>query len=147
MTPTSNELDGKETIDMPSAKPTPTTSPSDMIDARIAELGDWRGELLADLRALIRRADPDIVEGWKWRGVPTWEHDGIVCTGESYRDKVKLTFANGAKLDDPTGVFNSSLEGNVRRAVDYFEGDTIDETALTALVRGAIDLSAAKRKR
>lgn len=122
-------------------------SPSELIDERIAELGDWRGELLGQVRAVIRAADPDVVEEWKWRGVPTWEHDGIICTGETYKDKVKLTFAKGASLDDPTGLFNSSLEGNVRRALDLFEGDELDEAALADLVRAAIALNEAKAKR
>jgi hypothetical protein len=119
-------------------------SPSELIDARIAELGDWRGKTLARVRRLIHRADRDVVEEWKWRGVPTWEHDGIICTGETYKDKVKLTFAKGASLDDPTGLFNSSLDGNVRRAIDVFEGDRIDERAFTALVRTAVALNESK---
>ena len=102
-------------------------SPSALIDARIAELGDWRGEMLARLRALVHEADPDVVEEWKWRGVPTWSHDGILCTGETYKNVVKMTFAKGASLEDPSGLFNSSLEGNVRRAIDFHEGDKIDE--------------------
>src|SRR5918993_538975 len=128
-----------------------TDSPAQLIDARIEELGDWRGETLARVRALINEADPDVVEEVKWRkpaspgGVPVWEHDGIVCTGETYKDKVKLTFANGAALDDPAGLFNSSLDGNVRRAIDIHEGDKIDETALKALVRAAIALNTSKR--
>ena len=125
-------------------------SPSHLIDARIAELGDWRGETLARVRALIRQADPDVVETWKWRGVPVWEHAGILCTGETYKAVVKLTFAKGAALDDPTRLFNASLEGNVRRAVDFHEGDAIDEEALKALIRAAVALnasSAAKKKR
>jgi hypothetical protein len=125
-------------------------SPSHLIDARIAELGDWRGETLARVRALIRQADPDVVETWKWRGVPVWEHAGIICTGETYKAVVKLTFARGAALDDPARLFNSSLEGNVRRAVDFHEGEAIDEEALKALIRAAVTLnasSAAKKKR
>ena len=117
------------------------------IDARIVELGDWRGETLARLRALIREADPDIVETWKWRGVPVWERDGILCTGETYRNVVKLTFARGAALDDPAGLFNSSLEGNVRRAIDVREGEPVDGAALKALVREAIALNRAKKRR
>jgi hypothetical protein len=113
-------------------------SPSELIDARISELGDWRGEKLARLRALIKEADPDIVEEWKWRGVPTWYHDGIICTGESYKSVVKTTFAKGASLDDAAGLFNSSLEGNVRRAIDFHEGEAIDEEAFKALVRAAV---------
>ena len=122
-------------------------TPSDRIDARIAELGDWRGETLAWVRDIIRGSDPEIVEEWKWRGVPVWERDGIICTGETYKDKVKLTFAKGAALDDPTGLFNSSLDGNVRRAIDIFEGERPDKTALAALVRAAIDLNLSKKKR
>ena len=121
-----------------------TTSPSEQIDARIAELDDWRGETLARVRALVKQADPDVVEEWKWRGVPVWEHDGIICTGETYKEVVKLTFAKGASLDDPSGLFNSSLEGNTRRAIDIREGDEIDEDALKGLVRAAADLNAAK---
>src|SRR3954469_7628 len=122
-------------------------SPSQLIDQRIAELGDWRGEMLARLRALIREADPEVVETWKWRGVPVWEHDGIISTGETYRNVVKMTFAKGASLDDPSGLFNSSLEGNVRRAIDFREGEEIDETALKALVRAAVALNAARPAR
>jgi hypothetical protein len=118
-------------------------SPSRLIDARIKELGDWRGEMLARVRRLIREADPEVVEEWKWRGVPVWEHDGIICTGETYKAVVKLTFAKGAALSDPTSLFNSSLEGNVRRAIDIREGDTIDGKALTALVRAAVALNTA----
>jgi hypothetical protein len=120
-------------------------SPSGLIDARIAELGDWRGRALARARALIKEADPDVVETWKWRGVPVWEDDGIICTGETYRDKVKLTFARGAALKDPSHLFNSSLEGNVRRAIDIHEGEKINEKALKALVRDAVALNRAKR--
>ena len=120
------------------------TSPSQLIDARIRELGDWRGETLSRLRALVKQADPDIVEEWKWRGVPTWYHDGIVCTGESYKSVVKVTFAKGAALDDPAGLFNSSLGGNTRRAIDFQEGAMIDETAFKALVRAAVALNASK---
>src|SRR6201992_3820564 len=108
-------------------------SPSQLIDERIAELNDWRGKMLARLRALIKQADPEVVEEWKWRGVPVWEHDGIICTGESYKAVVKLTFAKGAALDDPSKLFNSSLDGNVRRAIDLHEGDTLDKTAFKAL--------------
>ena len=117
-------------------------SPSALIDARIEELGDWRGETLARVRALVKRADPDIVEEWKWRGVPTWYHDGIVCTGETYKKVVKMTFAKGAALEDPAGLFNSSLEGKVRRAIDFHEGEEIDEEALVALIRAAVALNA-----
>ena len=116
-------------------------SPSQLIDKRIDELGDWRGEMLARLRALIKQADPEVVEEWKWRGVPVWEHDGMICTGETYKEVVKLTFAKGASLDDPAGLFNSSLDGNVRRAIDIREGEAIDEDALKALVRSAVALT------
>jgi hypothetical protein len=123
---------------------------SDLIDARIAELDDWRGELLARIRALIKEADPDVVEDVKWRkpsspsGVPVWSHDGMICTGETYKSTVKLTFARGASLDDPSGLFNSSLEGNTRRAIDFREGDTIDEHALKALIRAAVALNTSR---
>ncbi len=116
-------------------------SASQMIDARIRELGDWRGEMLARLRGLIRDADPEAVETWKWRGVPVWEHGGIICTGETYKSVVKLTFAKGASLDDPAGLFNSSLEGNTRRAIDFHAGDEVDEAALKALIRAAVALN------
>jgi hypothetical protein len=119
-------------------------SPSQMIDARISDLGGWRGKMLAHLRALIRQAVPDVTEEWKWRGVPVWYHDGMICTGETYKTVVKLTFAKGAALDDPSGVFNSSLDGNVRRAVDFHEGDVIDDAALTALIRAAVALNTPK---
>lgn len=117
-------------------------TPSELIDARIAELDDWRGAMLAKLRSVIRKADPDIVEEWKWRGVPVWSHAGIICTGETYRNVVKMTFAKGAALDDPSGLFNASLEGNTRRAIDFHEGDGIDEAALEALIRAGIALNA-----
>jgi hypothetical protein len=120
-------------------------SASRLIDARIGELGDWRGETLARVRSLIREADPDVVEAWKWRGVPVWEHAGIICTGETYKTVVKLTFAKGAALPDPSGLFNASLEGNVRRAIDIHEGDTIDEKALQALIRAAVALNTSAR--
>ncbi len=120
-------------------------SPSRLIDKRIEEFADWRGETLARLRAIIKKADPDIVEEWKWRGVPVWEHDGIICTGETYKAAVKMTFAKGASLPDPAGLFNSSLEGNTRRAIDLHEGEAIDEAALTALVRAAVALNTSKR--
>ena len=116
-------------------------SPSQQIDARIRELGDWRGELLKRIRALVKEADPEVVEEWKWRGVPVWEHDGILCTGETYKSVVKMTFAKGASLPDPKGLFNSSLEGNVRRAIDFREGEKIDEKALKDLVRAAVALN------
>ena len=117
------------------------TSASQLIDARIAELDDWRGEMLGRLRALVKEADPEVVEEWKWRGVPVWAHDGIICTGETYKSVVKMTFAKGASLEDPSGLFNSSLEGNTRRAIDFHEGETIDEEALKALVRDAVILN------
>lgn len=117
-------------------------SPAQLIDQRIEELGDWRGEMLARLRALIKQVDPQVVEEWKWRGVPVWYHDGMVCTGETYKAAVKITFANGAALDDPAGLFNSSLEGNTRRAIDFHEGEKINEKAFKALVREAIALNA-----
>jgi hypothetical protein len=116
-------------------------SPSELIDKRIAELGDWRGETLARVRELIKQADPEVVEEWKWRGTPVWSHDGIICTGETYKSVVKMTFAKGASLEDPSGLFNSSLEGNVRRAIDFHEGDKIDEKALKALIRSAVALN------
>ncbi len=116
-------------------------SASALIDERIVELGDWRGKMLAKVRELIRKTDPDIVEEWKWRGVPTWYHDGIVCTGETYKTHVKLTFAKGAALKDPAGLFNSSLDGNVRRAIDIQEGDKVDMTALKDLIRAAVALN------
>jgi hypothetical protein len=122
-------------------------SPSELIDARIEELGDWRGEVLGRIRRLVKQADPDIVEEWKWRGVPVWEHDGMVCTGETYKEYVKVTFAKGAALDDPAGLFNSSLEGNTRRAIDFREGEKIDEQALKTLVRDAVALNTAKAKK
>ncbi len=118
-----------------------TDSPSQLIDARIKELSDWRGDTLARIRKLIKQAEPEVVEEWKWRGVPTWYHDGMICTGETYADKVKVTFAKGASLDDPKGMFNSSLDGNTRRAIDFHEGDKIDEKAFMALVRAAVDLN------
>jgi hypothetical protein len=130
-----------------SAKEATGPSPSKMIDGRIKELGDWRGEMLKRIRALIKEADPDVVEEWKWRGVPVWEHDGIICTGETYKAIVKLTFARGAALDDPAGLFNSSLDGNVRRAIDIGEGAKINEKALKALIRAAAELNASKAKK
>ena len=125
-----------------------TKAPSQLIDARIKELGDWRGETLGRIRALIKEADPAVVEEWKWRGVPTWYHDGsIICTGETYKAVVKTTFAKGAALKDPSKLFNSSLEGNVRRAIDFHEGEKINEKAFKALIRAAVDLNTAKGKR
>ena len=122
-------------------------SPSQLIDARIKELGDWRGETLARVRMLIKQAVPDVAEEWKWRGVPVWSHAGIICTGETYKTVVKMTFANGASLDDPSGLFNSSLEGNTRRAIDFSEGDKINERALKTLVRAAADCNQVKSKK
>ena len=127
-------------------EPQEPDSPSEQIDLRIAEFDDWRGEMLARIRALIKQADPDVIEEWKWRkatnpGVPVWSHDGIICTGETYKSVVKTTFAKGASLEDPSGLFNSSLEGNVRRAIDFREGEEIDETAFKALVRAAVALN------
>ena len=123
-----------------------TVSASAHIDARIDDLGDWRGAMLRRIRELVREADPDVVETWKWRGVPVWEHDGILCTGETYKNVVKMTFAHGAALADPTGLFNASLDGNTRRASDFREGDDIDEDALKALIRAAVALNAEKRR-
>ncbi|MFB6419366.1 MULTISPECIES: DUF1801 domain-containing protein [Bradyrhizobium] len=128
-----------------SAKETGAASASKLIDGRIRELGDWRGEMLGRIRDLIKQADPDVVEAWKWRGVPVWEHDGIICTGETYKEVVKMTFAKGAALEDPAGLFNSSLDGNVRRAIDIREGDKIDAKALKALIRAAVELNASKK--
>ena len=122
-------------------------SPSELIDGRIEELGDWRGEMLDRLRALIHQADPDVVETWKWRGVPVWEHDGMICTGETYKSVVKLTFAKGAALPDPAGLFNSSLEGNTRRAIDFQEGEEVNEEAFKVLVRAAVALNKSKGRK
>jgi len=121
-------------------------SPSQLIDARIEELGDWRGEMLSRLRAVVKEADPEVVEEWKWRGVPTWYHDGMICTGETYKNVVKMTFAKGAALKDPSGLFNSSLDGNTRRAIDFREGQEIDEKALKTLVRAAVTLNQSKAR-
>ena len=121
-------------------------SPSQLIDARIKELGDWRGKMLGRLRTLIKEADPDVVEEWKWRGVPVWSHDGLICTGETYKNIVKMTFAKGAALKDPSRLFNSSLDGNIRRAIDFHEEETIDEEALKTLVRAAVTLNKSKTK-
>jgi hypothetical protein len=122
-------------------------SPSKLIDARIKELADWRGEMLARLRAVVKKADPEVLEEWKWRGVPVWSHDGIICTGETYKSVVKMTFAKGAALKDPARLFNSSLEGNTRRAIDFHEGDTINERALKALILDAVKLNASKLRK
>jgi hypothetical protein len=127
--------------------PQKSASASELIDGRIEELGDWRGEMLGRLRALIKEADPEVVEEWKWRGVPVWSHDGLVCTGETYKNVVKMTFAKGAALDDPSGLFNSSLDGNTRRAIDFREGEKINEPALKALVRAAVALNESKGRR
>jgi hypothetical protein len=132
---------------MVKAKTTAADSPAKLIDGRIKELGDWRGEMLARIRALIKQADPEVVEEWKWRGVPVWEHAGIICTGETYKAAVKLTFAKGAALPDPSSLFNSSLEGNVRRAIDIHEGGKVDEKALKALIRAAVELNTSKKKK
>ena len=122
-------------------------SPSELIDARIKELGDWRGEMLSRLRNLVNEADPEVIEEWKWGRVPVWSHDGLICTGETYKNIVKMTFAKGANLKDPSGLFNSSLDGNTRRAIDFHEGEKIDEKALKALVRAAVILNKSKRQR
>jgi len=122
-------------------------SPSELIDARIKELGDWRGKMLSRLRSLVKQADPQVIEEWKWRGVPVWSHDGLICTGETYKNVVKMTFAKGAALQDPARLFNSSLEGNTRRAIDFHEGDHINETALKALVRDAVNLNKSKSQK
>jgi hypothetical protein len=139
----------KKTVKKTAMKPAPakTVSPSRMIDGRIKELGDWRGEMLAHVRALIKQAVPGVVEEWKWRGVPVWEHDGIICTGETYKEVVKLTFARGASLDDPRKLFNSSLEGNMRRAIDIREGEKLNESAFKTLIRAAAALNGEKRKK
>ena len=123
------------------------TSPSELIDARIEELDDWRGAMLARLRALVKEADPDVVEEWKWRGVPVWSHAGLICTGETYKNVVKMTFAKGASLADPARLFNASLEGNARRAIDFHEGEKINEKALKALVRAAVALNVSRKAR
>ena len=127
---------------MKKSGPQKSESPSQLIDARIKELGDWRGKMLSRLRTLVKEADPEVVEEWKWRGVPVWSHDGLICTGETYKNVVKMTFAKGASLDDPAGLFNSSLDGNTRRAIDFREGEKIDEEAVKALVRAAVALNA-----
>ena len=137
---------GSDTRAIVQPMPTDDESPSQLIDARIEELGDWRGEMLGRLRALVKEADPEVVEEWKWRGVPVWEHDGIICTGETYKSVVKMTFAKGASLEDPSGLFNSSLDGNTRRAIDFREGEEIDEEALKALVRAAVALNKSKAR-
>jgi len=132
---------------MEKSGPQKSKSPSELIDARIEELGDWRGEMLGRLRTLVKEADPEVVEEWKWRGVPVWSHDGLICTGETYKKVVKMTFAKGAALEDRSGLFNSSLEGNMRRAIDFHKGDQVDEEALMTLVRAAVALNRSKAKR
>ena len=131
---------------MEKSAPQNAKSPSGLIDGRIRELGDWRGEMLGRLRGMIKEADPGVVEEWQWRGVPVWSHDGIICTGETYKSVVKMTFAKGAALEDPARLFNSSLEGNVRRAIDFHEGDKIDARALMALIRAAVALNTAAKR-
>ena len=131
---------------MKKSGPRESKSPSRLIDARIKELWDWRGETLSRLRALVKEADPAVVEEWKWRGVPVWSHDGLICTGETYKNVVKMTFAKGAALKDPSSLFNSSLDGNTRRAIDFHEGETIDEEALKTLVRAAVTLNKSRAK-
>ena len=131
---------------MKSSQSQQNQSPSQLIDARIKELGDWRGEMLGRLRTLVKEADPEIVEEWKWRGVPVWSHDGLICTGEPYKSVVKMTFAKGAALNDPSGLFNASLDGNTRRAIDIREGENIDEEALKTLIRAAVTLNKSKAK-
>jgi len=126
---------------MKKSGPQASKSPSQLIDARIRELSDWRGKMLSRLRTLVKEADPEVVEEWKWRGVPVWSHGGMICTGETYKSVVKMTFAKGAQLKDPAGLFNSSLEGNTRRAIDFHEGEEIDEEALRTLVRAAVTLN------
>jgi hypothetical protein len=140
---------GKQALIMKTSGSQKVESASQLIDARIQGLGDWRGEMLSRLRALIKQADPNVVEEWKWRGTPVWSHDGLICTGETYKSVVKMTFAKGASLDDPSGLFNSSLEGRVRRAIDFREGDKVNEKALKTLIRAAVALntsSASKRR-
>ena len=132
---------------MKKSGPQASKSPSQLIDARIQELSDWRGKMLSRLRTLVKEADPEVVEEWKWRGVPVWSHAGLICTGETYKNVVKMTFAKGAALTDPSGLFNASLEGNTRRAIDFHEGDAIDEEALKALVRAAVTLNTSKAQR
>ncbi len=129
---------------MKKSVPKKSKPPSQLIDARIKELGDWRGKMLSRLRALVKEADPEVVEEWKWRGVPVWSHDGLICTGETYRNVVKMTFAKGAALKDPSGLFNASLDGNTRRAIDFHEGEKIDEKALKTLIRATVTLNKSK---
>jgi hypothetical protein len=131
---------------MKKSGPQKSKSPSQLIDARIKELGDWRGQMLSRLRTLVKEADPEVVEEWKWRGVPVWSHDGLICTGETYKNVVKMTFAKGAVLEDPLGLFNSSLEGNTRRAIDFHEGEKIDGKALKTLIRAAVTLNKSRAR-
>ena len=135
---------GSQRVESASRKSASRLPASRLIDARIQELGDWRGEMLSRLRALIKQADPKVVEEWKWRGTPVWSHDGLICTGETYKNVVKMTFSRGASLDDPSGLFNSSLEGNLRRAIDFREGDKVNEEALKSLIRAAVALNTSK---
>ena len=137
--------EGRETH-MEKSEAQTSKSPSQLIDARIKELGDWRGKMLSRLRTLVKEADPEVVEEWKWRGVPVWSHDGLICTGETYKNVVKMTFAKGAALKDPSGLFNSSLDGNTRRAIDFHEGEKIDEEALKTLVRAAVTLNKSRAR-
>jgi hypothetical protein len=132
---------------MKKSRPQESKSPSQLIDARIEELGDWRGKTLSRLRTLVKEADPQVIEEWKWRGVPVWSHDGLICTGETYKSVVKMTFAKGAQLEDPARLFNSSLEGNTRRAIDFHEGEKIDEKALKTLIRAAVSLNKSRAQR
>jgi hypothetical protein len=147
MTPIYQRFGTKEENGMAKSGAQQSKSPSQLIDDRITELGDWRGEMLGRLRTLIKEADPEVVEEWKWRGVPTWYHDGLICTGETYKAVVKMTFAKGAALKDPSSLFNSSLEGNVRRAIDFHEGEKINEKALKTLIRAAVTLNETKTKK
>ena len=139
-----NQLERKERNIVRKSQSQTRTSASRLIDERIRELGDWRGKMLSRLRALIKQADPDVVEEWKWRGVPVWSHDGLICTGETHKNAVKMTFAKGAALEDPSGLFNAGLESNTRRAIDFHEGDKIDEKALRTLIRAAVTLNASR---
>jgi hypothetical protein len=146
VTPIYQSLGTKEETGMKKSGSQESKSPSQLIDARIEELGDWRGKMLSRLRTFVKEADPEVVEEWKWRGVPVWSHDGLICTGETYKSVVKMTFAKGAALEDPSGLFNSSLDGNTRRAIDFHEGEKIDEEALKTLVRAAVTLNKSKAK-
>jgi hypothetical protein len=141
------ELEGEDMKEKEGDVSEQGASPARLIDARIAELGDWRGEMLSRMRSLIKQADPEVVEEWKWRGVPAWYHDGLICTGETYKSVVKLTFFKGAQLEDPSKLFNAGLEGNARRAIDLHEGDTVEESAFEALFREAVALNTASRSR